>query len=407
MTRMRTVVMGLAVTAACAAVAPPASASTLTLGWRPGTEGQGRRCDDAFVYYTNPIAGAGYTYAVPPGGGAITQWGSLMTGAAGDPVTLVVLRPGAGGDPNAYTLVDADRRQVPFPPPVHGLDFTIDTPIRANGGDLIGLYSSGIANTTCFVDSEAFAPANMILGVAGSVLDYENGDFALTPGRLMTALGSWENARANVWATVVQAADATVTGAVLDGSLEPGDVGAYAFTVTNNGPGSGEIVFSGTLSNSLPVLSAVAGSGTCTVSGPAVRCSFPDLPAGASAPVSIIVQAPAAGTYTTTASVSATDDRAPANNTAAATLTVVTAPARQTSPLPCKTVLLKGLSLKLAKQVIAARNCKVGKVTKAKSKKVKKGLVISTSPGAGKTLANGAKIKLVQSSGRPKKKRGK
>jgi hypothetical protein len=326
-------------------------------------------------------------------------------GVVGDPVTLVVLRPGAGGDSNSYTLVGVDRREVPFPPTAEA-DFTIDAPIQANGGDLIGLYSSDVAGAVCSVNSDAFAPASLVLGVAGSTLDYENDDFALTPGRLMSPLGSVPNERANVWATVVQAADATVTGTVLDGSLTPGDVGAYAFTVTNNGPGSGELVFSGTLPNSLNLLAAVAGSGTCTVSGTAVRCSFPDLAAGASAPVSIIAQAPAPGTYSTVASVSAPDDRVPANDTAVATLTVAAAPARQALPLPCKTVLLKGLSLKLAKHVIAARNCKLGKVTKAASKTVKKGLVISTSPRAGRTLANGARIKLVESSGRPKKKRG-
>jgi beta-lactam-binding protein with PASTA domain len=91
--------------------------------------------------------------------------------------------------------------------------------------------------------------------------------------------------------------------------------------------------------------------------------------------------------------------------TGAQTCAVTIWPASCSSAAARSPARLKGLSLALAKRVITAVNCKLGKVTKAASKKVKKGVVISSSPGAGKTLANGTKIKVVQSSG-PSRKKG-
>jgi beta-lactam-binding protein with PASTA domain len=61
---------------------------------------------------------------------------------------------------------------------------------------------------------------------------------------------------------------------------------------------------------------------------------------------------------------------------------------------------VKGKALGAAKAAISRAHCKVGKVTKAYSVKVKSGRVISQSPAAGKHLANGAKVSLVISRGR-------
>jgi eukaryotic-like serine/threonine-protein kinase len=57
-------------------------------------------------------------------------------------------------------------------------------------------------------------------------------------------------------------------------------------------------------------------------------------------------------------------------------------------------------TLAAAKRKITAGHCKLGKVTKAKSKTVPKGKVISQSPRAGKKLARGAKVNLVRSRGK-------
>jgi beta-lactam-binding protein with PASTA domain len=54
-----------------------------------------------------------------------------------------------------------------------------------------------------------------------------------------------------------------------------------------------------------------------------------------------------------------------------------------------------------AKRAIAAAHCTTGKVSRAYSKKVKKGRVIKQKPAAGTELANGGKVNLTVSRGRP------
>jgi len=61
---------------------------------------------------------------------------------------------------------------------------------------------------------------------------------------------------------------------------------------------------------------------------------------------------------------------------------------------------VKRKPLAKAKRRIAAAHCRTGKVTKAKSKTVPKGTVISQKPSAGKKLAAGSKVKLVVSRGK-------
>jgi beta-lactam-binding protein with PASTA domain len=68
----------------------------------------------------------------------------------------------------------------------------------------------------------------------------------------------------------------------------------------------------------------------------------------------------------------------------------------------CHVVSLSGVSLKLAKSVITALGCSVGKLTTAASTTVPKGDVISISPKSGTVAAN-TKIAIVSSSGKPKK----
>jgi beta-lactam-binding protein with PASTA domain len=53
---------------------------------------------------------------------------------------------------------------------------------------------------------------------------------------------------------------------------------------------------------------------------------------------------------------------------------------------------LKGLTKAQARKLLAATHCKLGKVTKKKSAKGKKGTVIKQSPKAGSKLAPGAKV---------------
>ena len=66
----------------------------------------------------------------------------------------------------------------------------------------------------------------------------------------------------------------------------------------------------------------------------------------------------------------------------------------------CVVPNVKLKTLAAAKKKIAAGHCKLGKVTKAKSKKVPKGKVISQSPRAGKKLAAQREGQLVLSRGK-------
>jgi hypothetical protein len=74
---------------------------------------------------------------------------------------------------------------------------------------------------------------------------------------------------------------------------------------------------------------------------------------------------------------------------------------------PCQVTKVAGARLAVAKTVLQAHNCRIGKTTNKASQKVPKGRVISTNPGAGHTLAPGAKISIVVSSGPTKHKKKK
>jgi beta-lactam-binding protein with PASTA domain len=60
----------------------------------------------------------------------------------------------------------------------------------------------------------------------------------------------------------------------------------------------------------------------------------------------------------------------------------------------------KGKALRTAKRALVKAHCKVGKVRKAFSAKVKKGRVIAQGARPGKKLAPGAKVRLTVSKGK-------
>ncbi len=67
---------------------------------------------------------------------------------------------------------------------------------------------------------------------------------------------------------------------------------------------------------------------------------------------------------------------------------------------------LKGITPSFAKTVLGLLGCTIGPLTRAASKTVPKGLVISTNPGAS-TVAAGQAVAIVVSSGHPKKRKHK
>lgn len=65
----------------------------------------------------------------------------------------------------------------------------------------------------------------------------------------------------------------------------------------------------------------------------------------------------------------------------------------------CLVPKVKGKTLAAAKSAVVKAHCAVGKVSRARSKRIKKGHVISQSPSAGRSLLSGSKVKLVVSKG--------
>ncbi len=210
-------------------------------------------------------------------------------------------------------------------------------------------------------------------------------------------------------ANLEQSVDAGIVGSAAPATITAGGASEYAFTVLNSGVSNGSVTFTDGVPAGLTILSAVAGGGGCSTAGQTVSCTIPSLGAGQSVPVSIIVSAPNAGSFSDTATVSGVSgsltDTNPGNNTASTTLNVNAPALGPVVPVvQCKVVQLAGVPLSVAKLVIPALNCKLGKVTSKASKSVRKGYVISTTPRSGATLAAGSAVSVVTSSGPPKKK---
>ena len=70
------------------------------------------------------------------------------------------------------------------------------------------------------------------------------------------------------------------------------------------------------------------------------------------------------------------------------------------TPGLCTVQDVKRQTLPAAKRTIARANCRVGKIRRAYSKRVKKGRVISQKPRFGAVLRSGGKVNLVVSRGR-------
>jgi uncharacterized repeat protein (TIGR01451 family) len=342
-------------------------------------------------------ADTGYNYTIPSPGGAVTSW-SINTheAAAATPVSLVVLRPSGT---KSYTVVGLATGTLANPLPGGLIEtFPLASPITVEGGEVLGLTST-VGSVACGWGSSGLTTADTIDVVA-------LGSPTTTPSLGATYESALEAPELilDVSVELTQSQDDGVTAAAMPSTITAGGIAEYVFTVSNAGVGNGPITFSDAVPSGLTILSAVAGSGACSVAGQTVSCTISGLQAGSSAPVLIIVSAASAGSYADAASVSSTlQDPNLANNSASATLTV-NAPAPTTT---CKTVKLTGVTLSIAKLVIPALNCRVGKVKHATSKTVHKGLVISTSPGPGKTLTAGTAVTVTISSGKPKPKKKK
>jgi hypothetical protein len=326
-----------------------------------------------------------------PAAGQLTHWQiNTVSATAGAPVTLVVLRAAAAG---SYTVVGVDSQTLPNPLPAGGIAaFTVASPIAVQSGDILGLYTSGTA--VCYFNGGSTPSGNSLIALTE----------ASTPAAgqtLPVAASSGGGYELNLEATLVTQLDLGVTLASSPATPTVGSLAVISATVSDAGPSPGSATFTDAVPAGLTIDSAVAGSGTCSVSGQTVTCTISGLAAGASSPVTIIVTPTATGSYANSASVATvgTTDPNAANNSASATLTV--APALVTAK--CTVPKLRGLTVSLARQLLGALGCAAGPVKHVASRTVPRGLVAGTSPGPS-TGAAGLQVTIDVSSGPPKKK---
>lgn len=284
--------------------------------------------------------------------------------------------------------------------------FQLPAPWKVSGGDQLGLYGPG-TGVACYYSGGGSISTTDVLAY-----DTTASPPSVGANYLMNAPPA-NGYLMNVAAELEQSLDAGIAGSATPATITAGGASEYAFTVSNSGVSTAPVTFTDGVPAGLTILSAVAGGGACSTAGQTVSCTITNLEGGQSVPVSIIVSASGAGSYSDTATVSPVSasltDTNPGNNTASATLNVNAPALTPVAPAPalqCKVVQLAGAPLSVAKLVIEALNCKVGKVTSKASKSVRKGYVISTTPRAG-TLAAGSAVSIVTSSGPPKKRSGK
>jgi uncharacterized repeat protein (TIGR01451 family) len=383
----RSRILGVAVVATAALGS--GSVQALTLGSVASLGAKLNACSSTPAFYANSSSVAP-SYTVPAAGGAIESWSTGTTGAtAGAPVGMLVLHPVG----SSFEVVAFNARTLPTPlPPGGAAVFPLATPILVHSGDVLGLYGSSTA-TTCYYESGNETDL-MSIGYAAET----------APGTTLAPIGSGGKYRVNVSAALSQSEDASLSATAQPATITAGGVSIFRLTIANTGPSSAPITVTDVVPPGLGVLSAAADSGSCVPAGQTVTCTV-NLGAGASSEEDIAVSAGAAGTYANAAlAASAITDPNPANNGASATLTVNPAPS--SPPAACKLIALAGAQLSLAKAVVPALGCTLGKLIPKASKKVAKGTVISTTPGPSASLPSGTKVNIIYSSGPPKRKKG-
>jgi Domain of unknown function DUF11/PASTA domain len=369
--------IGLAAGMVLVGVSAPASAWGLTLGDLATTDPGACTAGTTTAWIVQATSGTA-TYVVPAGGGVITSW-STSFGPAGAPVGLVATSSFSG---MSAVVRGVDSETLPTPIPASNVStFTLAHPITVQAGDLIGLNYTGGSNTRCLIPGAASDNVNAGLGSA-------------VTGSTITTFTGLPNALVNVRVNLVQSVDLALAAAATPSAITRGDLAELTF------PASGSPNASATFTDTLPAglipLAASAGAGSCAIAGQSVTCALPGVPTT----VSIAVRGSSSGMYTDTGHLtSSVADPNPANNSASTTLAVVSPP-----PTPkCTVANLRGAPLSVAKAVLRLLNCRVGKVSRASSRQIPAGDVISTKPRSGRTAPVGTKVAIKVSSGKPRR----
>jgi len=387
-----TAVLGAA--AALAALAPAAHGRTIGSAAIPAGASPGTCPGEGIVVFQ--LAGSDPGWTVPRDGRLMSWSMESVLAEEGAPVSLVVLRPG----PVTRTIVAVDTRRMPSLPPLAmgEISFRATTPITVRADDQLAISGSEEGAVCAWSGGAVGSGHRLALGRATP---------SLIPDALVALEGeSPAGFRLNLAAEVADEGDLRVTAAAAGpAGVLPGALAQLSATIANAGPYADDATVTTELPAGLKVETAVVGGGACTVAGQQVTCTVPQLAAGASVPLVVLATPAAAGSYAATFGAAGfLAELAPADNGATATLTVAAPPSGE-RPVPppaprCIVPSLSGTPLAVARRLLPQLRCSVGKVTKARSKKVAKGAVISTRPRRGEHAA-GTAVALVVSSGKP------
>jgi hypothetical protein len=396
----RHLIAAVTVAALTVVAAAPASAS-ITLGALPGTAATvGSACDD-FLVWQAAETGPGLT--VPAGSWIITSASvqDIASGAAGRSSKLKVLRPA----PDRTSLDVVGEGTIPM-----GTTGAVATAsglrIGAHTGDILGLAGTAGAAGPCYYQG-SFTDFLHAIGPGGdaAVGSHVTNTYPDSPAGYRVDLkatlepdadgdgfGDETQDACPGDATLHQApcvADLTLTGTVTPSTVGVGGLVVISGTIGDAGPDSGQ---DATLhiapGSGLQIVSNLPSSG-CTFTTD-LACAVGLVAKGASVPFVAVVKATSTGTKTLAASVAGSStDSNPGNNAVSGTVQV-----QQRVALACGVPSLTGLSKGQARTLLAATHCKLGKVSRKKSKKGRRGTVIKQSPKAGSTLAPGAKVKV-------------
>ena len=350
------------------ALASTASAAELGITVAPGGGATEHGCLASPALLAQTASDPSTPYAVPAGGGVITQWQTLTAGdTPGAAIELVVLRPGS------TTVVGTDSETIPNPLPASGVaSYTLASPISVQAGDTLGLFA---ATTVGCYFSGGLIPAS------DEISAFTDATPPPAAGHTVAFGGSGPSDLANLAATLNQNEDAGVTTTPGPSGAAAGHPTVLSSTVTNAGPAAGAITFTDVVPAGLAIDSALASNGTCSTLGQNVTCAISGLAPGHSSSVNVVVTPGAPGNYANSVSVAVSPpltDPNSANNSASATLNV-----GEVFPAQCVVLKLKGIPSGFAKTVERALGCKVKTKNKASSN-VPKGDVIGTKPGPGK-----------------------
>jgi PASTA domain/Domain of unknown function DUF11 len=383
-----------------ATAAAPASASTTLGALPPDSSTVSSSCDD-FLVWQAAETGAGLT--VPSGSWVITSASiqDVASGASGRSSKLKLLRPA----PSRTSLdVVGD---VTIPMGTTGAVATVSgLHVPTQGGDILGLAGTAGSGGPCYYQG-AFSDYLHATGPGGDVPvgAHVTNTYPDSPTGYRVDLQATiePDADADGFGDETQdacpgdpslheapcVADVTLTGTVTPATVGVGGLAMISGTIDSAGPGSGQgVTLHVTPGSGLQIVSNLPNAG-CTFTTD-LACPVGLVSKGAAIPFVAVVKATSTGAKTLAASVtsSSTDPNA-ANNAVSGTIQV-----QQRVPLVCGVPSLKGLTKGQARKLLGAAHCKLGKVSKKKSKKGKKGTVIKQSPKAGSTLAAGAKVKV-------------